>query len=196
MKPMKVRIMLPAIMALTTGHAWADCGLQDNIDAARLPQSPPVYAGEVLKSSREHLPGQARPVQVRAALNIAMIGGQHYLLATRDARGWRVDRWVQGSARMSPDGAGQEARLTHGRLSRARSAKLDTLLGSTCLWRFPAYLPNTLPLKGGQDVTCMDGANLVLEIRSGRRRWVGDQECQIQGAPGEIYNLLSAAPGL
>ena len=70
------------------------------------------------------------------------------------------------------------------------------MLGVACLWRFPPYLPNTLPLKGGQDVTCMDGANLVIEIRSGRRRWVGVQECQIQGTPGDIYNLLSQAPGL
>jgi len=188
--------MLSAILALAAGRAWADCGLQDNIDAARLPKSPPAYAGDVLKSSREHLPGQERPVQVRAGLNIAMIGGQHYLLASRSAAGWRVERWVQGSARMSPDGGTPAAKLTSGRLSRSQGARLDIMLGAACLWRFPAYLPNTLPLKGGQDVTCMDGANLVIEIRSGRRRWVGAQECQIQGAPGEIYNLLSQTPGL
>ncbi|OYU69800.1 MAG: hypothetical protein CFE28_07145 [Alphaproteobacteria bacterium PA2] len=193
---MKAGIMLSSIMALAAGRAWADCGLQGDIDAARLPKSPPAYAGEVLKASREHLPGQGRQVQIRAGLNIAMIGGQHYLLASRSNAGWRVERWVQGSARMSPDGGTPAAKVTRGRLSRSQGAKLDVMLGVACLWRFPPYLPNTLPLKGGQNVTCMDGANLVIEIRSIRRRWVGAQECQIQGAPGDIYNLLSQAQGL
>lgn len=184
-----------ALAALMAGPAFAGCGLSDAIDVARLPPGPPAYAAESLKQSRELLPAApSRPaVQIRASLDIAMIGGRQDLIAYRDRRGWRVDRRVQPGPRMTPDGAIPQVTVQHGRLSRAQSARLDGLMKAACLWRFPPWLPNTLPMKGGQDATCMDGATLVMEIRSDRRRWVGAQECQIQGPPGEIYNLLSQA---
>lgn len=191
-------LFLAAALILGAGPASAACGLSDTIDVTRLAGRPPAYAADALAGSARVLPGPRTPPrdQIRASLNIAMIGGQQDLLAYRDARGWRVDRRVLQGPRMSPDGSVPTATATHGRLSRTQAARLETLLRAACLWRFPPYLPNTLPLKGGQDVTCMDGANLAIEVRSGRRRWVGAQECQIQGTPGDIYNLLSQTPGL
>jgi len=196
---MKLRnILSVAAVTLAAGPAWAACGLSDTIDVTRLSTQAPAYAAEVIADSRAVLPGgKRRPSdQIRASLNIAMIGGRYDILAYRDAKGWRVDRRFLSGRRSAPGGAATGPEVRSGRLSKKQVAQLEAMLGAPCLWKFPPYLPNTLPMKDGQDATCMDGAALVIEIRSGRRRWVGAQECQIQGTPGDIYNLLNQAKGL
>ena len=184
---------IPGLLAfaaiLASGMARADCGLPDDVDLARLSPAPPAYAAVALSTSRQVLPDpEIRPqVLIRATVAFSDIGGSQVLLAYRNDRGWKI-----ASAGLGIPGRFAVPARTFP-LSKEKSAELEGLVSGACLWRFPPYLPHSLPLKNGRDSGCLDGSDHVIEIRSGRRRWIGVQECQLQGKPREIFALLYRA---
>ncbi len=185
----KIAGLLVLTALLGAKPARADCDLPENVDLARLSPAPPAYAAEVLATSRQVLPDPAMVPQVliRVAVTFSDVGGSQVLLAFRNAQGWKGASASHGQ----PGRYAAPARTFP--LGPELSTQLEGLLSNACLWRFPPYLPQTIPLKKGRDSGCLDGSDHVIEIRSGRRRWIGVQECQLQGRPREIVALLSRA---
>lgn len=72
-------------------------------------------------------------------------------------------------------------------------AELDRLLATPCLFDEPAYVPRTIPMRGGGETTCMDGADTLTEIALGGRKRVSLQTCHALGLTGAIANTIDMA---
>jgi hypothetical protein len=84
---------------------------------------------------------------------------------------------------------------TEGRLAAEKAAAIEAALADPCLAREPDSAPAMLPIRGGHDEICMDGAPFFLQIERAEGVRTFAHSCMTRWRAGEIMRALESAAG-
>lgn len=162
------------------------CAVFDAVDVAALPKAAPLIGPMVDAALRarhaDWTPTTVADAEVVLDAVDPMSRARTTLIAQRSQGAWRVS-----AVRSAAAGAPETKSAT---LSPNDAATVDDILADACLWSTPPILPNQVPLKDGKVAVCYDGLDTILRIRSGEKRWDGEEKCRVVGLPYRLSLLL------
>ncbi|HVY85644.1 MAG TPA: hypothetical protein VG943_10955 [Caulobacterales bacterium] len=136
-------------------------------------------------------------------------GESTWVTARRVGGAWRIareDRRLEPAAPEPPslsvhsiDMRAQRSRAPmitrEGPLEAERAARIESALADPCLAREPDAAPAVLPLRGGHDEPCYDGAPFFLQIERAEGVRTLLHVCETRWRAGDIMRALESAQG-